>query len=69
MKMKIVRYVIAYLWKKYRFLFVDVLNDEGRHVHRNPKPIPKKVQEAFDTLQEASEEELDALNVYQKVGE
>ena len=37
MKMKLIRWIIAYLWKKYRWLFVDVLNDEGRHVHRNPQ--------------------------------
>jgi hypothetical protein len=67
MRMSIIRWIIAYLWKKYRFLFVDVLNDDKLHVHRNP--TKKEVQEAFNTLKEADEETLEQLNQCQVKGE
>lgn len=35
-RMKIIRWIVALLWRKYKWIFVDVLNDEKKHIHKNP---------------------------------
>lgn len=42
MKLTIIRFIIGWLWRHYRFLLMDAVIPPDAHVHRNPR---KKVTE------------------------
>lgn len=40
MKLYIVKFLIGWLWRHYRFLILDVAVPANAHVHRNPRKRP-----------------------------
>lgn len=36
MKIKIVKWLIMFLWTHYKYLVLDVVIPAGKHLHRNP---------------------------------
>jgi hypothetical protein len=37
MKIRIIRFIIEWLWKHHKFLVMDVVVPVGKHIHKNGK--------------------------------